>query len=94
MQRSSDLETSAGSTGKSDVLVTVQRIKGDLKIELKSTLKNLYSESQKLIIKDTVNKLKEDHLLISVEDNQALDFVLKARLKAAVSALQRTEESS
>ncbi|MBF9018531.1 MULTISPECIES: citrate lyase acyl carrier protein [unclassified Oceanispirochaeta] len=88
------METSAGSTGKSDVLVTVQRIKGDLKIELKSTLKNLYSESQKLIIKDTVNKLKEDHLLISVEDNQALDFVLKARLKAAVSALQRTEESS
>ena len=88
------MEASAGSTGKSDVLVTVQRIKGDLKIELKSTLKNLYSESQKLLIEDTVNKLKEDHLLITVEDNQALDFVLKARLKAAVSALQRMEESS
>ena len=88
------METSAGSTGKSDVLVTVQRIKGDLKIELKSTLKNLYSESQKLLIEDTVNKLKEDHLLITVEDNQALDFVLKARLKAAIWALQRTEVSS
>lgn len=86
------METRAGSTNKSDVLVTVRRIKGDLKIELKSTLKNLYSESQKLLIEDMVNKLEEDHLLITVEDNQALDFVLKARLKAAISALRRTEE--
>jgi citrate lyase acyl carrier protein len=88
------LETRAGSTDKSDVLVTVQRIKGDLEIELKSTLKGMYSESQKLLIENTVSKLEEDHLLITVDDNQALDFVLKARLKAAISVLQKTEESS
>lgn len=88
------METSAGSTAKSDVFVTVQRIKGDLEIEVQSTLKNLYSESQRQLVEDTVRHLKEDHLLITVDDNQALDFVLKARLKAAVSSLQKMEESS
>ena len=85
------MQAVAGSTDKSDALVTVKRIKGNLKIVLSSPLSSFFSEHHDLLVRKTLRDLEEEQIFITVEDNQALDFVLKARIKAAVSALQKRE---
>ncbi len=70
----------AGTREKGDVLVSIEDANGR-EIVVKSKLQRLYGEA----IRRTVEEMTEDvEARIVVEDFGALDWVIRARLEAAV----------
>ena len=69
----------AGTHEKGDVFVSIED--GKREVIIKSKLDRLYGEA----IRDTVEELtREIEAKIIVEDSGALDWVLRARLEAAI----------
>ncbi len=69
----------AGTHEKGDVFVSIED--GKREVIIKSKLERLYGEA----IRDTVEELtREIEAKIIVEDSGALDWVLRARLEAAI----------
>lgn len=75
---------SAGKIEKCDCLVTVSKGEGDIKINLSSKVLYQYGDSIKNTILQTLKKLDVNDVTVDVEDMGAFEYVIVARLEAAI----------
>jgi len=75
----------AGTLESSDLFVRVTPIEGEgVEIELESTVYEIYADAIKASILESANALKASGIKIMVQDKGALDYVIKARVQAAI----------
>ena len=75
---------SAGTIEKCDCLVTVSKGEGDIKINLSSKVLYQYGDSIRNTILQTLKKLDVNDVTVDVEDMGAFEYVIVARLEAAI----------
>ena len=80
---------SAGTIDKCDCLVTVSKGEGDIKINLSSKVLYQYGDSIKNTILQTLKKLHINDVTVDVEDMGAFEYVIVARLEAAIYRSQK-----
>ena len=80
---------SAGTIEKCDCLVTVSKGEGDIKINLSSKVLYQYGDSIKNTILQTLKKLHINDVTVDVEDMGAFEYVIVARLEAAIYRSQK-----
>lgn len=80
---------SAGTIEKCDCLVTVSKGEGDIKINLSSKVLYQYGDSIKNTILQTLKKLNINDVIVDVEDMGAFEYVIVARLEAAIYRSQK-----
>ena len=80
---------SAGTIEKCDCLVTVSKGEGDIKINLSSKVLYQYGDSIKNTIIQTLKKLDVNDVTVDVEDMGAFEYVIVARLEAAIYRSQK-----
>lgn len=89
-------ETYAGNKGpkiKSDCHVTyMKNTSGGIQITIKSKVAKLFGEQINKITNDTLKQLKIEHASILIEDSGALDWVIAARIEAAVKKAEDNQE--
>lgn len=74
-----------GEKVRSDAFVSVEiHSQGGLKIDLKSKVQKLYGEHLQRFVPEVLSTLGVAHAKLVVEDQGALDWVLAARIEAAV----------
>ncbi len=75
----------AGTLESSDLFVRVTPIEGEgVEIELESTVYEIYADAIKESILKSAKALKATGIKIMVQDKGALDYVIKARVQAAI----------
>jgi citrate lyase subunit gamma (acyl carrier protein) len=75
----------AGTLESSDVYIQINPIEEDIvEIELHSSVAELYDDMIEELIRDTLKEMDVTGINVHVQDKGALDFVIKARLQAAV----------
>jgi citrate lyase subunit gamma (acyl carrier protein) len=75
----------AGTLESSDAYIQVNPLEGDkIELEIHSSVEELYGEMIEELILEILKKMNVTGLHVKVQDKGALDFVLKARLQAAV----------
>lgn len=80
---------SAGTIDKCDCLVTVSKGEGDIKINLSSKVLYQYGDSIRNTILQTLKKLDINDVTVDVEDMGAFEYVIVARLEAAIYRSQK-----
>ena len=80
---------SAGTIEKCDSLVTVSKGDGDIKINLSSKVLYQYGDSIRNTILQTLKKLNVNDVTVDVEDMGAFEYVIVARLEAAIYRSQK-----
>ncbi len=80
---------SAGTVDKCDCLITVSKGEGYVKINLTSKVLYEYGDSIKNIILQTLKKLHINDITVDVEDMGAFEYVIVARLEAAIYRSQK-----
>ena len=80
---------SAGTIDKCDCLVTVSKGDGDIKINLSSKVLYQYGDSIKNTILQALKKLHINGVTVDVEDMGAFEYVIVARLEAAIYRSQK-----
>ena len=80
---------SAGTIDKCDCLVTVSKGEGDIKINLSSKVLYQYGDSIKNTLLQTLKKLNINDITVDVEDMGAFEYVIVARLEAAIYRSQK-----
>lgn len=79
------ISSSAGKTEKDDARVTVSTYIGTgPNYSINSPVRSLFASAQDRIVTETLDDMNAGDLHIDIEDNQALDYVLVARIKTAV----------
>ena len=73
----------AGSVESNDILVMITP-SDELIIEISSVVSAQYGEDIKTVIEDEIKSLGVEKAHIKVEDKGALDFTIRARVKACV----------
>lgn len=75
----------AGTLESSDITILIEKNpnKG-IKIELKSTVKNLYGNQIEKVIRETLEEKGINDVVVKANDKGALDCIIKARLLTAV----------
>jgi len=82
-----------GINDRSDCFVSLEQTKlGGIKIELQSKVISLYGESIIELCKEILKFFNFDHVLLKIDDKGALDFVIAARLEAAIKQLIKTDK--
>jgi citrate lyase subunit beta/citryl-CoA lyase len=87
-------ETQVGRTEQKSDLFLILRKKesGGVEIRLKSSVQDLYGDKIKEAISRTLEDLGVKNAEVVAEDLGALDFVIQARVEAAVRRLQKIKE--
>lgn len=80
---------SAGTIDKCDCLVTVSKGDGDIKINLSSKVLYQYGDSIRNTILQTLKKLHINDVTVDIEDMGAFEYVIVARLEAAIYRSQK-----
>ena len=80
---------SAGTIDKCDCIVTVSKGEGDIKINLSSKVLYQYGDSIRNTILQTLKKLNVNNVTVDVEDMGAFEYVIVARLEAAIYRSQK-----
>jgi len=84
---------SAGTIEKCDCLVTVSKGDGDIKINLSSKVLYQYGDSIRNTILQTLKKLDINDVTVDVEDMGAFEYVIVARLEAAIyRSIKQTDQ--
>jgi len=65
---------------------------GGIQIDLQSKVKSLYGDSIELLCKEVLKFYDLDNVILKIEDQGALPFVLAARLEAAIKQLIKTDK--
>ncbi len=87
------MKAAAGKTEKGDALVTVYRSNSDeCKVTINSPVREMFKELQDNAVYTALEETGAERLTVEVNDYQALDFVLTARVKAALFRLRQKEE--
>lgn len=75
----------AGSRNKGDLVVTIKpRKKGlGLKLDLQSSVGKLFGKSINTTVEQKLLELGVKDAIVKIEDDGALDYVIKARVEAA-----------
>ncbi len=88
-------QSTAGNHGpgvKSDCYVELELLPyGGIEIELKSKVKDLYGESIKRLANEILEDFGIKNARLNIDDSGALDFVLAARIEAAIKKLVETD---
>ena len=74
----------AGSVESNDILIMISKGEGQIDIELDSVVKQQYGEDIEKVIKETLVECGVDNAKVVARDKGALDFTIKARVKACV----------
>lgn len=75
----------AGTLESSDIYIQVSPIKeNEIKIILESSVEEIYGEAIEELVMQTIKEMGVNNILVKVQDKGALDFVIKARVQAAV----------
>lgn len=75
----------AGTLESSDAFVQISPLQeGAIEIVLESSVEEIYGDDIKELIRMTAKDMGVKKALIHVQDKGALDFVIKARLQAAL----------
>jgi citrate lyase subunit beta/citryl-CoA lyase len=83
----------SGKDVKSDCQVTLQFAEsGGIQINIESKVQALYGKSIRKLAEDMLVYYNVKHASILIEDSGALDFVIAARIEAAVRKLIKTEK--
>ena len=84
----------AGTLESSDVYIQINQIEEDIvEIELQSSVAELYDDMIEELVKNTLKEMGISGVHVNIQDKGALDFVIKARLQAAVYRACETEPS-
>ncbi len=90
------MDVTAGNKGdkvRSDCFVSLKKTKsGGIQIDLQSKVKSLYGDSIELLCKEVLKFYDLDNVILKIEDQGALPFVLAARLEAAIKQLIKTDK--
>jgi citrate lyase subunit beta/citryl-CoA lyase len=82
-----------GSDVRSDCFVELQlKDSGGIDIELKSKVGALYGDSIRSLTGDILQFFDINHAHVNIEDAGALDFVLAARIEAAIKSLAESDK--
>jgi citrate lyase subunit gamma (acyl carrier protein) len=84
------MKKSAGQPEKQDVVVQISDDQTPLKIEISSPVKDLFGKAILQTVEEELISLDVIKGTIIIQDYQALDFVLRARVKAAVYNLRNS----
>ncbi len=83
-----------GRDAKEDLRVTLQRAPGaGVKVDLQSSVQRLYGQRVEATVRATLQALGQNDLQVTVQDQGALDWVIAARVEAAVKALDPTVQA-
>ncbi|AHF05986.1 citrate lyase acyl carrier protein [Desulfitobacterium metallireducens] len=77
----------AGAVESSDVLVTVApNPEGGIKVELetKRVIEKQFGQQIKKVIRETVEEMDVEDVIVKAQDKGALDYTYRARVKAAL----------
>lgn len=74
----------AGTVESNDILIMISKGEGSIDIELESVVEQQYGEDIKKVIYDTLTDEGVDSAKVIAKDKGALDFTIKARVKACV----------
>ncbi len=82
------MECSAGRPEKRDAVVSITDDPSSLRIEIDSPVQGLFGSAMQLAAEVELERLGVTTGTVRIKDNQALDFVIRARIQAAVAALR------
>ncbi len=82
------MEKSAGQAVKQDVVVMISDDATPLDITISSPVNDLFGKTILRTVEEELTKLKVLHGTVKIQDYQALDFVLRARVKAVIYKLR------
>ena len=74
----------AGSLESSDVQVTIEPAKGQVTLELSSSVLGQYGKQIRQVVLDTLTSLGVEAAKVTVVDKGALDCTIRARTECAV----------
>jgi citrate lyase subunit gamma (acyl carrier protein) len=74
----------AGSVESNDILIMISQGEGDIEIELESVVEKQFGEDIKNVIRETLIEEGITDAKVIAKDKGALDFTIKARVKACV----------
>lgn len=74
----------AGFDEKNDALVTVEPIASGIEVELTSKVMRQYGDHIKALIKSTVEEAGFDGVKVIVQDKNAWDYTIQARILCAL----------
>jgi citrate lyase subunit gamma (acyl carrier protein) len=78
-----------GTTDKSDVLIEIElESTGGCHINLKSKVEKIFGKQIRQTVQETLKHHNIENALVTIEDNGALDFIIRARLKTAIRQLK------
>ncbi len=84
----------AGTLESSDVYIQINPIEEDIvEIELHSSVAELYDDMIEELVRDTLTEMNVSGVNVHIQDKGALDFLIKARLQAAVFRASGTEQT-
>lgn len=75
----------AGTVESNDIMIMLSKGDGDIEIELESVVEQQYGESIKDVIHETLVECGVENAKVIARDKGALDFTIKARVKACVA---------
>lgn len=73
----------AGSLESNDILIMVSPAE-DLQVEISSVVKQQYGDKIEKVIRDELKELGVEKVNLKAEDKGALDFTIRARVRACV----------
>ncbi|MFK5881315.1 MAG: citrate lyase acyl carrier protein [Sulfurospirillum sp.] len=83
----------AGTLESSDAFIQIEPIDEDkIKIELQSSVEEMYGDDIRELIKKIIKELDISYISVKVQDKGALDYVIKARLQAAILRANEDEK--
>jgi len=87
---------SAGNKGKgirSDCFITIEiKNKAGIRLQIESKVKTLYGKAIEKLLTDILSFFDIKNAEVALEDSGALDFVIAARMEAAIKQLIKTEK--
>lgn len=87
----------AGNKGKnlkSDCYVEFEILNnGGIQLEINSKVDAYYGKSNRVLVNDIINFYKISNARLTIEDGGALEFVLAARIEAAIKQVLKAEEN-
>jgi citrate lyase subunit gamma (acyl carrier protein) len=83
----------AGTLESSDAFVQIEPIEEDeIKIELQSSVEEMYGDDIRESVKRVIEELGISYISVKIQDKGALDYVIKARLQAAILRANEDEK--
>ncbi len=83
----------AGTLESSDAFVQIEPIEEDeIRVELTSSVEEMYGDDIRELIKSVIKELSISYISVKVQDKGALDYVIKARLQAAILRANEDEK--